>query len=130
MRLLAAAYPGAFAAVTSMSAVGGFHPHHPHPGLRGGGPPFPPFPFQTPVDQMAALDCSMRQHHQRMLQEETSARASAAAGGSPSGVEGMTGEKLRRTSPLGQLEMSQINFLDSPDGKMADGLMSGESVTS
>ncbi|RUS79905.1 hypothetical protein EGW08_012343 [Elysia chlorotica] len=97
MRLLAAAYPGAFAAVSSMAAVG-FHPHnnpnHPlHPlhrhqhQLPGYPLPFPGFPYPAPTaEQMAALDCSVRNqraslhiHHQRLLQEETSARLQAAA---------------------------------------------------
>ena len=98
MRLLAAAYPGAFAAVSSMAAVG-FHPHaspnhplHPlhrhqqqHPGYPALA--FPGFPYPSPTaEQIAALDCSVRNqranlhiHHQRLLQGETSARLQAAS---------------------------------------------------
>ena len=100
MRLLAAAYPGAFAAVSSMAAVG-FHPHtnpnhplhplHRHQQQHPGYPlAFPGFPYPSPTaEQMAALDCSVRNqranlhiHHQRLLQEETSARLQAASAAS------------------------------------------------
>lgn len=120
IRLLAAAYPGAFAAVSSMTAV---NYHH------GYSMAFAPFPYQTSADQIAALDCSLRHHH-RILQEETLGRPSmpasvvAAAAAVSSGAahgSGMMdallgdGKVVQRSSPAPGSEMSSFSFLDSPD---------------
>ncbi|XP_059159679.1 homeobox protein unc-4 homolog [Physella acuta] len=124
MRLLAAAYPGAFAAVSSMAAVSY---HHGYPMA------FPPFPYTTAVDQIAALDCSMRHHH-RLMQEESSGRnkvsASVVSGGPTAGHGNGMMESLmldrktpQRMSPAS--DMGAFSFLDSPDhGKLGDSLNS------
>ncbi|CAG5129032.1 unnamed protein product [Candidula unifasciata] len=63
MRLLAAAYPGAFAAVSSLTAI---NYHH------GYSLPLP-FVYPSPANQLSALDCSVR-HHRHILQEESPMR--------------------------------------------------------
>lgn len=63
MRLLAAAYPGAFAAVSSLTAM---NYHH------GYSLPLQ-FVYPATANQLSALDCSIR-HHRHILQDEVSAR--------------------------------------------------------
>ncbi|BFZ17576.1 hypothetical protein BsWGS_20615 [Bradybaena similaris] len=120
IRLFAAAYPGAFAA---MSAV---NYHH------GYSVPFPQFNYQTPADQIAALDCSLRHHH-RMLQEDSSGRptVSASVVGAAGPVHGLMDNLLgerktpHRLSPTSGPDMASFSFLDSPEhGKMSDSLNS------
>ncbi|KAH9488367.1 hypothetical protein Btru_063338 [Bulinus truncatus] len=134
MRILAAAYPGAFAAVSTMAAV---NYHHGYP--LG----FPHFPYQTAADQIAALDCSMRHHH-RMLQEESSGRgqvsasavaaAVAASVGGPGASHGnslmenlmMERKSPQRMSPVTNAEMSAaFSFLETSDSvKLTEALSS------
>ncbi|KAK7003892.1 homeobox protein unc-4 [Biomphalaria glabrata] len=122
MRLLAAAYPGAFAAVSSMAAV---NYHHGYP--LG----FPTFPYQSAADQIAALDCSMRHHH-RMMQEESSGRGQVTSSSvGPGGSHGnslMENLMLERKSPQRvspNVDMGAFSFLEASDNsKLADALSS------
>ncbi|CAG5135307.1 unnamed protein product [Candidula unifasciata] len=125
IRLFAATYPGAFAAMSSMTAV---NYHH------GYSMSLPQFGYQTPADQIAALDCSLRHHH-RMLQDDPSGRSTMSASlvsapGSVHGgglMEGLLGERKtpQRLSPTSGPDMNSFSFLDSPDhGKISDSLNS------
>lgn len=128
IRLLAVAYPGAFAAVSSLAAVN-YHQRY--------SMPFSSFAYPSTVDQLAALDCTVRHRH-RILQEESSGRTARTGSMAASGKVHSSGlvespavdrRSMTTLSPLPASDVNSFSFLDSSEHmKISEPLVSSGMV--